>query len=92
MLVLFLRMHRMIKADTLENSAYRICSQLDVQVVLHRLIEAAHRERGMKRALLEDGELTRQRISQVKTRLADEERTDQKNLAHQRYERSKGGK
>lgn len=91
MLLLFLRMHRMLEAETRENSFYRVNSQLDVQVVLHRLSEAAHRERGMKQALLEDGELTRQRISQVKTRLADEERTDQKNLAHARYERSKGG-
>ena len=90
MLLLFLRMHRMIKADRQWNTFYHINSQLDTRVVLHRLSESAHRERGIKQALLEDGKLTRQRISQVKTRLSDEESDDQKNKAHERYERSKG--
>jgi hypothetical protein len=49
-----------------------------LHLVLNRLSEAFDRQRGMKHALLDDGKLTRQRIAQVKTRLADEERDDQK--------------
>lgn len=90
MLLLFLRMHRIIKADRQWNTFYHVNSQLDTRVVLHRLSEAAHRERGIKQALLEDGKLTRQRISQVKTRLTDEKADDQKNKAHVRYASGKG--
>lgn len=55
--------------------------QQSLGLVLARLSEASSRQRGMKQALLEDGKLTRQRIAQVKTRLADEERQDRKDKA-----------
>lgn len=54
------------------------------RLILDRLTAAAGRQRGMKQALLEDGKQTRERIAQVKTRLADEERQDQ---AQKRRER-----
>lgn len=77
---LFIRLHR--SRHQLDNLTH---------LVLHRLAEAATRQRGIKQALLEDGKLTRQRISQIKTRLADEERQNQKDLAHARYLRQKEG-
>jgi hypothetical protein len=54
------------------------------RMILDRLSEAADRQRGMKHALLEDGKLTRQRISQVKTRMTDDEKDDQKSKAKPR--------
>ncbi len=64
---LYLRVHRG------QDALYSL-----LHLVLNRLSEASGRQRGMKRALLDDGKLTRERIAQVKTRLADEERDDQK--------------
>ncbi len=64
---LYLRVHRG------QDALYSL-----IHLVLNRLSEASDRQRGMTRALLDDGKLTRQRIAQVKTRLADEERDDQK--------------
>lgn len=61
----------------------------DLIVVLDRLSSAADRERGLKQLLIQEGQLTRERIAQVKTRLADEERQNQQDLAHSRYERGK---
>ncbi len=76
---LYLRVHR---------GQYALHSLL--HLVLNRLSEASDRQRGMKRALLDDGQLTRERIAQVKTRLADEERVNQRELARDRYARQKG--
>jgi hypothetical protein len=58
-------------------------------VILDRLSSAADRERGIKQAMLEDGKLTRERISQVKTRLADDERDDQQQKRHDRRQHGK---
>jgi hypothetical protein len=55
-----------------------------LHLVLHRLSDASQRQRSMKHALLEDGKVTRERIAQVKTRLADEERDDQRAKASAR--------
>ncbi len=44
---------------------------------------------GFKRRQRAEHLLTRRRIAQVKTRLADEERQNQKDLARARYERRK---
>ncbi len=49
-----------------------------LRLTLGHLSEAAERQRGMKQALMDDGKLTRERIAQVKTRLADEESDDQR--------------
>lgn len=76
---LYLRVHR--RQDALYGLLHR---------VLHRLSEASDRQRGMKRALLDDGKLTRERIAQVKTRLAEEEFDDQRAKARQRYAKQKG--
>jgi len=61
-----------------------------LHLVLTRLSEASDRQRGMKRALLDDGKLTRERIAQVKTRLADEESDDQRVKARELYAKQKG--
>jgi hypothetical protein len=55
-------------------------------VILNRLSEASDRQRGMKRALLDDGKLIRERIAQVKTRLANEKRDDRRDKANARRE------
>lgn len=46
--------------------------------------------RSMKQALLDDGKLTRERIAEVKTRLADEERDDQKQKTQERNRKHHG--
>lgn len=61
-------------------------------ILFYRFLNSPDFQRKIKQAIAEDGKLTRERIAQIKTRLADEERVDQKHLAHERYERAKGGK
>ena len=50
----------------------------EVHLVLTRLGKVADHTRAMELGLLDDGRKTRQRIGQVKTRLADEEKDDQR--------------
>lgn len=55
-------------------------------LTLDWLSEAADRQRGMKQAPLKDGKLTRERIAQVKTCLADDESDDQRTSGEARRE------
>ncbi len=79
---LYLRLRRVMKHNfqTLDThvgeDVEEVCDLL--RLTLGRLSEAAERQRGMKQALMDDGKLTRERIAQVKTRLADEESDDQR--------------
>ncbi len=87
-LLLYFALANMLRTILCVHDTMQECQQA-LGLVLVRLSEAADRQRGMKQALLEDGKLTRKRIAQVKTRLADEERVNQKELARKRYDRKK---
>ena len=65
----------------LQREVYRAQGDSLIRLVLNRLSSAADRQRALKKFIYEDGKLTRQRIAQVKTRMADEERDDQREKA-----------
>ncbi len=87
-LLLYFALANMLRTILCVHDTMHECQQT-LGLVLVRLSEAADRQRGMKQALLEDGKLTRERIAQVKTRLADEERDDQREKRHARSQRQR---